>query len=31
VATGTYERWWREIVEDVEAFLEGDPVRVLGT
>jgi phosphoglycerate dehydrogenase-like enzyme len=30
VATGTYERWWREIVEDVEAFLEGDPIRVLG-
>jgi phosphoglycerate dehydrogenase-like enzyme len=30
VATGVYERWWREIVEDVEAFLAGDPVRVIG-
>jgi phosphoglycerate dehydrogenase-like enzyme len=30
VATGLYERWWREIVEDVEAFLGGDPIRVIG-
>jgi phosphoglycerate dehydrogenase-like enzyme len=29
VASGIYERWWREIVEDVEAFLDGTPVRVL--
>ena len=30
VATGTYERWWREVVEDIEAFLDGDPIRVIG-
>jgi phosphoglycerate dehydrogenase-like enzyme len=30
VATGPYERWWREIVENVEAFLDGEPVRVIG-
>jgi phosphoglycerate dehydrogenase-like enzyme len=30
VATGAYERWWREVVEDVEAFLDGDPIRVIG-
>jgi phosphoglycerate dehydrogenase-like enzyme len=30
VATGAYERWWREVVEDIEAFLGGDPIRVLG-
>jgi phosphoglycerate dehydrogenase-like enzyme len=29
VASSAYERWWREIVEDVEAFLDGDPVRVI--
>jgi phosphoglycerate dehydrogenase-like enzyme len=29
VASGIYERWWPEIVEDVEAFLDGEPVRVL--
>ena len=29
VATGAYERWWREVVEDVEAFLDGEPTRVL--
>jgi phosphoglycerate dehydrogenase-like enzyme len=29
VATGAYERWWREVVEDVEAFLDGDPIRVI--
>jgi len=29
VATGPYERWWREIVENVEAFLDGEPVRVI--
>jgi phosphoglycerate dehydrogenase-like enzyme len=29
VASGAYERWWREIVEDVETFLDGDPVRVI--
>jgi phosphoglycerate dehydrogenase-like enzyme len=29
VATGTYERWWAQIVEDVEAFLAGSPVRVI--
>jgi phosphoglycerate dehydrogenase-like enzyme len=31
VAAGTYERWWQQIVEDVEAFLAGEPVRVIGT
>jgi len=30
VASGGYERWWREIVEDVEAFLDGTPIRVIG-
>src|SRR3984957_949751 len=30
VATGPYERWWREIVKNVEAFLDGEPVRVIG-
>jgi phosphoglycerate dehydrogenase-like enzyme len=30
VATGPYERWWREIVENVEAFLDGEPVRLIG-
>jgi phosphoglycerate dehydrogenase-like enzyme len=30
VASGAYERWWREIVENVEAFLDGDPIRVVG-
>jgi phosphoglycerate dehydrogenase-like enzyme len=30
VATGPYERWWREIVENVEAFLDGVPVRLIG-
>jgi phosphoglycerate dehydrogenase-like enzyme len=30
VATGNYERWWRQIVEDIEAFLDGEPVRVIG-
>jgi phosphoglycerate dehydrogenase-like enzyme len=30
VATGTYERWWREVVEDIEAFLDGDPIRIIG-
>lgn len=30
VAAGGYERCWREIVEDVEAFLGGDPIRVIG-
>jgi phosphoglycerate dehydrogenase-like enzyme len=29
VATGTYERWWHEIVGDVEAFLDGEPIRVV--
>ena len=29
VATGAYERWWHEVVEDVGAFLEGDPIRVI--
>jgi phosphoglycerate dehydrogenase-like enzyme len=29
VATGTYARWWTQIVEDVEAFLAGAPIRVL--
>jgi phosphoglycerate dehydrogenase-like enzyme len=29
VATGVYEQWWREVVEDVEAFLDGAPVRVV--
>jgi phosphoglycerate dehydrogenase-like enzyme len=29
VASGAYGRWWREIVEDVEAFLDGHPVRVI--
>jgi phosphoglycerate dehydrogenase-like enzyme len=29
VATGTYERWWAQIVEDVEAFLAREPVRVI--
>jgi phosphoglycerate dehydrogenase-like enzyme len=31
VATGSYERWWREVVEDVEAFLGGDPIRLVGS
>jgi phosphoglycerate dehydrogenase-like enzyme len=30
VASGPYERWWREIVENVEAFLDGEPVRLIG-
>jgi phosphoglycerate dehydrogenase-like enzyme len=30
VAHGIYERWWPQIVEDVEAFLDGEPIRVLG-
>jgi phosphoglycerate dehydrogenase-like enzyme len=30
VATGGYEHWWREIVQDVEAFLDGAPIRVIG-
>jgi phosphoglycerate dehydrogenase-like enzyme len=30
VARGIYERWWPQIVEDVEAFLDGEPIRVLG-
>ena len=29
VTTGTYEVFYREAVEDVERWLEGDPVRVL--
>jgi phosphoglycerate dehydrogenase-like enzyme len=29
VATGTYEIWWEQIVEDVEAFLAGSPIRLL--
>jgi phosphoglycerate dehydrogenase-like enzyme len=29
VATSAYERWWHEVVEDVEAFLAGEPVRVI--
>lgn len=29
VATGTYAGWWTQIVEDVEAFLAGAPIRVL--
>ena len=29
VATRTYEAWWPQIVEDIEAFLAGSPVRVL--
>jgi phosphoglycerate dehydrogenase-like enzyme len=30
VARGAYERWWPEVVENVEAFLDESPVRVLG-
>jgi len=30
VASGPYERWWREIVENVEAFLDRKPVRLIG-
>jgi phosphoglycerate dehydrogenase-like enzyme len=29
VTTGTYERFYRDAVEDVERWLAGDPVRVL--
>jgi phosphoglycerate dehydrogenase-like enzyme len=29
VSTGTYEAWWPQIVEDIEAFLAGSPVRVV--
>jgi phosphoglycerate dehydrogenase-like enzyme len=29
VTTGTYERFYRDAVEDVERWLSGDPVRVL--
>jgi phosphoglycerate dehydrogenase-like enzyme len=29
VARSGYERWWREIVEDVEAYLDGGPIRVI--
>jgi phosphoglycerate dehydrogenase-like enzyme len=30
VARGAYERWWPEIVENVEAFLDESPVRLVG-
>ncbi|MCW3062956.1 MAG: D-isomer specific 2-hydroxyacid dehydrogenase NAD-binding protein [Solirubrobacterales bacterium] len=30
VTTGTYEVFYREAVEDIAAFLRGEPVRVLG-
>jgi phosphoglycerate dehydrogenase-like enzyme len=29
VATGVYESWYREVVEDIAGFLRGEPVRVL--
>jgi D-3-phosphoglycerate dehydrogenase len=29
VAAGVYEVWYREIVEDIEAFHHGEPVRVI--
>jgi len=29
VATGVDERWWREIVEDIAAWLDGEPVRII--
>jgi phosphoglycerate dehydrogenase-like enzyme len=29
VATSAYERWWHEVVEDIEAFLDGEPVRLI--
>jgi phosphoglycerate dehydrogenase-like enzyme len=29
VSTGAYEGWWEEVVEDIESFLDGSPVRVL--
>jgi phosphoglycerate dehydrogenase-like enzyme len=30
VATTQYESWWRDVVEDIESFLDGTPVRVIG-
>ncbi len=29
VSIGTYESWWEQIVEDVEGFLAGTPIRVI--
>nr|WP_184945810.1 D-2-hydroxyacid dehydrogenase family protein [Planomonospora venezuelensis] len=31
VTTGNYHTYFREAVEDIEAFLDGSPIRVLGT
>jgi len=30
VATGHYEGWWNDVVEDIESFLNGAPMRVIG-
>jgi len=29
VTTATYQRWWRQVVEDIKAWADGDAVRVL--
>jgi phosphoglycerate dehydrogenase-like enzyme len=31
VGDTTYGRWWREVVEDIRAWADGDPLRVLVT
>ena len=29
VTTGTYERWWPQVVENIKSWAEGEAVRVL--
>jgi phosphoglycerate dehydrogenase-like enzyme len=29
VTTGTYERWWPQVVEDIKGWAQGEAVRVL--
>lgn len=29
VTTGTYERWWQQVVEDISSWAEGEALRVL--